>query len=76
MQRQSGCVQADCYASKVSLVNLNMYLSCFPTDHQQQSAGHQIMTYASQEDRLKLSVTILTLKYVNYNYYTVTLRNT
>lgn len=45
-------------------MNLSMYLSCFPTDHQQQSAGHQIMTYVSQEDRLKLSVTILTLKYV------------
>jgi len=45
-----------------------MYLSRFQTDHQQQSARHQIMPYICQEDRLKLSVTILTLKYVQLLY--------
>jgi hypothetical protein len=65
---QRGCVVANSFTSKVSLVNLNTYLSRFSTDHQQQSAGHQIMTYVSQEDRLKLSDTILTLKYVQLLY--------
>jgi len=44
-------------------------MSHFPTDHQQQSAGPQIMTYVSQEDRLKLSVTIFALKYVQLLHY-------